>query len=158
MAPGGQILPIGRRHFDGAHAADLNRIRSLRVPTASGGTTTLDSVADISFQAGPGRLVRYDRERRASVQASLNGSTFGEALKAASPMWTFPGNLRMQGDSGRILEQVVKAQPELPRPFARLDRGRINGLLVVRPLHHRHRFAVDPFAPIVGSLNRLRAV
>ena len=26
----------------------------------------------------------------------------------ASPMWTFPGNLRMQGDSGRILEQVLE--------------------------------------------------
>ena len=24
-------------------------------------------------------------------------------------MWTFPGNLRLQGDSGRILEQVLDA-------------------------------------------------
>jgi acetolactate synthase-1/2/3 large subunit len=30
-----------------------------------------------------------------------------DTLKAASPMWTFPGNLRMQGDSGRILEQLL---------------------------------------------------
>jgi acetolactate synthase-1/2/3 large subunit len=30
-----------------------------------------------------------------------------DTLKPGSPMWTFPGNLRMQGDSGRILEQLL---------------------------------------------------
>src|SRR6202167_3302411 len=30
-----------------------------------------------------------------------------DILKPGSPMWTFPGNLRMQGDSGRILEQLL---------------------------------------------------
>ena len=29
-----------------------------------------------------------------------------DILKPASPMWTFPGNLRMQGDSGQILTQL----------------------------------------------------
>jgi acetolactate synthase-1/2/3 large subunit len=32
-----------------------------------------------------------------------------DTLKAASPMWTFPGNLRMQGDSGVILGQLLEA-------------------------------------------------
>jgi acetolactate synthase-1/2/3 large subunit len=32
-----------------------------------------------------------------------------DTLKAASPMWTFPGHLRMQGDSGRILAQLLEA-------------------------------------------------
>jgi acetolactate synthase I/II/III large subunit len=31
-----------------------------------------------------------------------------DILKPGSPMWTFPGNLRMQGDSGRILDQLLK--------------------------------------------------
>jgi acetolactate synthase-1/2/3 large subunit len=31
-----------------------------------------------------------------------------DILKPASPMWTFPGNLRMQGDSGHILAQLVE--------------------------------------------------
>ena len=30
-----------------------------------------------------------------------------DILKPASPMWTFPGNLRMQGDSGHILTQLA---------------------------------------------------
>ncbi len=41
-----------------------------------------------------------------------------DTLKPASPMWTFPANIRMQGDSGRILEQLLevlkaKATPAL---------------------------------------------
>ncbi|MGB3746515.1 MAG: thiamine pyrophosphate-binding protein, partial [Xanthobacteraceae bacterium] len=32
-----------------------------------------------------------------------------DTLKPGSPMWTFPGSMRMQGDSGRILEQVLEA-------------------------------------------------
>jgi acetolactate synthase-1/2/3 large subunit len=31
-----------------------------------------------------------------------------DVLKSASPMWSFPGNLRIQGDSGRILTQLVE--------------------------------------------------
>jgi HAE1 family hydrophobic/amphiphilic exporter-1 len=61
---------------------DITAIGRLQVPTISGKTTDLRSVADISFEAGPGRIVRYDRERRASVQADLvNGATIGQALK-----------------------------------------------------------------------------
>jgi acetolactate synthase-1/2/3 large subunit len=30
-----------------------------------------------------------------------------DVLKVGSPMWTFPGHLRMQGDSGQILEQIL---------------------------------------------------
>src|ERR1700730_13071305 len=51
-----------------------------------------------------------------------------DTLKPGSPMWTFPGNLRMQGDSGRILEQVLeelkaKATPRFKQAAAaRLER------------------------------------
>jgi acetolactate synthase-1/2/3 large subunit len=46
-----------------------------------------------------------------------------DTLKPGSPMWTFPGNLRMQGDSGRILEQVLedlkgKATPRFKKAAA----------------------------------------
>jgi acetolactate synthase I/II/III large subunit len=47
-------------------------------------------------------------------EIQVNDKTFWahidiDILKPASPMWTFPGNLRMQGDAGRILEQVLEA-------------------------------------------------
>ncbi len=46
-----------------------------------------------------------------------------DILKPASPMWTFPGNIRMQGDSGHILEQVLaelkaKATPKFKEAVA----------------------------------------
>jgi len=46
-----------------------------------------------------------------------------DTLKPGSPMWTFPGTLRMQGDSGRILEQVLdelkaKASPRFKTAVA----------------------------------------
>jgi acetolactate synthase-1/2/3 large subunit len=31
-----------------------------------------------------------------------------DTLKPGSPMWTFPGNMRMEGDSGRILDQLLE--------------------------------------------------
>jgi acetolactate synthase-1/2/3 large subunit len=51
-----------------------------------------------------------------------------DILKPGSPMWTFPGHLRMQGDSGRILDQVLeelkaKATPRFrAAAAARLER------------------------------------
>jgi acetolactate synthase-1/2/3 large subunit len=64
-------------------------------------------------QADVGLLVDVDVPWFAS-EVQPNESTFWahidiDILKPASPMWTFPGNLRMQGDSGRILQQVLTA-------------------------------------------------
>jgi acetolactate synthase-1/2/3 large subunit len=39
-----------------------------------------------------------------------------DTLKPGSPMWTFPGNMRMQGDSGQILEQVLEALKKKTTP------------------------------------------
>jgi len=64
--------------------ADIGRIRSLRVPTAAGGSTTLDSVADIYFQAGPARIDRLNRERQMTVRAELNGVEMGQAQRAVN--------------------------------------------------------------------------
>ena len=38
-------------------------------------------------------------------------------------MWTFPGNLRMQGDSGRILEQLLEALKAKATPAFTAGRG-----------------------------------
>jgi hydrophobic/amphiphilic exporter-1 (mainly G- bacteria), HAE1 family len=68
-----------------AHArADLDRIKSLRLPTASGGTTTLDAVADVEFQAGPARIERLNRKRQLTIQAELNGVEMGQAQQAVA--------------------------------------------------------------------------
>jgi len=62
--------------------ADLERISNLRVPTASGASTTLGSVADVAFEAGPAQISRLNRQRQMTVEAELNGSVIGQAVKA----------------------------------------------------------------------------
>ena len=42
-----------------------------------------------------------------------------DVLKIASPMWSFPGNLRMQGDSGRMLSQLIDAIKQKSTPAFR---------------------------------------
>lgn len=82
FSEGARRLPIRVRLAE-HDRADLSRIAQLRVPTIDGKTTPLATVADLRFEAGPGRIVRYDRERRVSVQADLvGGATIGDALKA----------------------------------------------------------------------------
>jgi HAE1 family hydrophobic/amphiphilic exporter-1 len=61
---------------------DLAAIGSLRVPTLNGSTAPLSAVADLSFEAGPAEINRFDRERRISILADLNGATFGTANEA----------------------------------------------------------------------------
>lgn len=80
FSEGTRRLPIRVRLSEDARA-DLALLGQLRVPTIDGRTTPLETVADLRFEAGPGRIVRYDRERRVSVQADLAaGATIGDAL------------------------------------------------------------------------------
>ena len=54
---------------------DLSVIKNLRLPTASGGVTTLDSVADVYFQAGPAQIDRAARKRILTTIADTTGDT-----------------------------------------------------------------------------------
>ena len=78
---GEQLLPIRVRLPETARN-DLDTISNLRVPTRDGRTTPLSSVADFRFQSGPGKIVRFDRERRVSVEADLAvGAVVGTTLQ-----------------------------------------------------------------------------
>ena len=77
---GERRIPI-RVRLPEAARSDIQRISALRVPTASGGSTTLESVADISFRAGPAEIDRLNRERQLTVRAELNGVEMGVAQK-----------------------------------------------------------------------------
>jgi len=78
---GERRIPI-RTRLSEASRGDLGALNRLQVPTAGGKTTSLSSVADLSFQAGPARIIRYQRQREVVVEADLNGSTLGNATKA----------------------------------------------------------------------------
>ena len=55
--------------------SDLSVIRDLRLPTSSGGVTTLGSVADVYFEAGPAQIDRFDRRRNLTIFADTTGDT-----------------------------------------------------------------------------------
>jgi multidrug efflux pump subunit AcrB len=61
---------------------DLATLENLPVPTSSGQTVPLKSVADLSFGEGPTKVRRYNQSRRLSLEADLNGVELGTAMKA----------------------------------------------------------------------------
>jgi HAE1 family hydrophobic/amphiphilic exporter-1 len=80
MDEGERRIPI-RVRLPEKDRADLSVIKNLRLPTAGGGITTLDSVADVYFQAGPGQINRVDRKRNITMQADTTGDTqVGDAI------------------------------------------------------------------------------
>ncbi len=86
MNDGERRIPIRVRLPKDARS-DIDLIRSLQVPTANGGTTPLSSVADVSFQAGPSQIYRYNRRRFVAIDADLtHGAQLGEALKEVNKL------------------------------------------------------------------------
>jgi HAE1 family hydrophobic/amphiphilic exporter-1 len=82
----------------------LDVIRDLRVPTRTGQSVPLSSVADISFGAGPNQIDRMDRRRTAAIQAELTGLTLGEASQQVNnlpAMKNLPEGVR-QAPSGDL--------------------------------------------------------
>ncbi|MCC5647860.1 efflux RND transporter permease subunit [Nostoc sp. CHAB 5824] len=85
FSDGDRRIPI-RVQLPQSARQDLSTLAALQVPTASGGTTPLSNVADLSFEAGPGRIDRFDRDRRITIQADLNDAALGEALDAVAAL------------------------------------------------------------------------
>ena len=67
---GDRLVPI-RVQIDEHARADLQRLKNLRVTSATGKAIPLIAVADITFGRGPGSINRYDRERRAVIGVDL---------------------------------------------------------------------------------------
>ena len=86
MNDGERRIPI-RIRLPKADRSNISLIRDLELPTISGGTTPLSSVADVEFQSGPAKIYRYDRERFISVDADLaNGAQLGQGLKEVNKL------------------------------------------------------------------------
>jgi hydrophobe/amphiphile efflux-1 (HAE1) family protein len=76
---GDRQVPI-RVQLPDASRADLDVIRSLKVPAKGGVTVPLSAVADITLGQGPTAIDRYDRSLRVALEADLRGT---DALGAA---------------------------------------------------------------------------
>jgi HAE1 family hydrophobic/amphiphilic exporter-1 len=88
MTQGERRIPI-RVRLPAETRADLDALGALRIPTASGGTTRLDTVADLSFQAGPAKIDRFARKRQVTIEADLdNGAQLGQAMAEVNKLPT----------------------------------------------------------------------
>jgi acetolactate synthase-1/2/3 large subunit len=77
-----------------------------------------------------------------------------DTLKPGSPMWSFPGNLRMQGDSGQILEQVLEVLKAKATPqFKAAAAERLPRIMAAREqrIAHAAKLAADKGKP--GAIN-----
>ncbi|WP_417425587.1 efflux RND transporter permease subunit [Hoeflea sp.] len=72
-------IPI-RVQLDPIYRTDISRIGNLRIQTARGETVPLTSVADIEITQGPSTITRFNRQRQATIGASL---PIGVALNTA---------------------------------------------------------------------------
>jgi HAE1 family hydrophobic/amphiphilic exporter-1 len=71
-------IPIRVMLTDEARS-QLEVIKTLQVPTRTGTSVPLSSVADVEFGAGPDQITRQDRRESASIQAELGKLTIQQA-------------------------------------------------------------------------------
>jgi HAE1 family hydrophobic/amphiphilic exporter-1 len=82
LTSGERRVPIRVRLPENVRA-DLPALKAMLIPTANGGSTTLDTVADVSFQAGPAQIDRMNRRRQITIKADLvGGAQLGDAMNA----------------------------------------------------------------------------
>jgi acetolactate synthase-1/2/3 large subunit len=73
-----------------------------------------------------------------------------DVLKTGSPMWTFPSNLRLQGDSARILTQLLAKLKEIATPkFREAAAARVKSFESVRAarIERARKLAADKGRP-----------
>ena len=72
-------IPI-RVQIDPQQRANIQNIKNLLVPSDNGELYPLKSVAQIRLGSGPAEIERFNRNRRVTVEANLQGVSLGDAL------------------------------------------------------------------------------
>ena len=107
-------IPI-RVALDPATRQNLSTIENLPVPTATGGSVPLKTVADISFGAGPTQIQRSNQIRRITIGADLApGKVSGDAMKAIDAL---PAMKNLPQGVSKLNLGDVKWQQELIMNF-----------------------------------------
>ncbi|GHD64800.1 acriflavin resistance protein [Luteimonas padinae] len=96
-------VPI-RVRLDERALSDPALLGQLRVPTATGGSVPLSSVAEITTASGPSQIDRFDRRRNVTITVDLNGMAMGEVegqIDALPSLQNLPSGVDRQaaGDS-----------------------------------------------------------
>ncbi len=102
-------IPI-RVQLDPKYRNDINTIRNLQVQNKSGNLIPLQTLASITFGSGPSQINRYNRSRKISVEANLQGISLGDALAAVNNLPAFrnlPSSVKQEkfGDA-KLMQQL----------------------------------------------------
>jgi acetolactate synthase-1/2/3 large subunit len=77
-----------------------------------------------------------------------------DALKDSSPIWSFPANLRLQGDSGRVLAQLAEAVERCATPaFRSSAAARVDRLVTERQDRERAAEGRAALRGVSGQIN-----
>ncbi len=118
-------IPV-RVQLEDRVTADLDRLKALRVPTASGATVPLAAIADVTLSEGPSSIERQDRERQATIGANL---PVGVALGTATARFREVVEQTELPASVRVAEAGdAEVQAELTQSFGN---AMIMGLMLV---------------------------
>ena len=101
-------VPIRVRFAESARV-DLDRIRSLQVPSRTG-TVPLEAVATVELGAGPAQIDRYDRQRNITIDATLQGQPLGEVMEVVDKLpslATVPAGVkRVEAGDAEIMNEL----------------------------------------------------
>jgi hydrophobic/amphiphilic exporter-1 (mainly G- bacteria), HAE1 family len=110
---GDRLLPI-RVQVPEVTRASFSELSNLRIPTATGETVPLSSVADISFSQGPSSVRRLNRQRQATLGADIvPGFELGDAstriLEVAKSL-NFPAVVKIQESGDAEIQNDINAE------------------------------------------------
>ncbi|MCP2728843.1 efflux RND transporter permease subunit [Limnofasciculus baicalensis] len=102
-------IPI-RVQIDPKARNDIDTIKNLQVPTKNNTLVPLISVADIKFGSGPAQIDRFDRSRKVSVDANLEGIVLGQAVAAVKQLPAMnplpPGVVQQPAGDAKIMGDI----------------------------------------------------
>jgi hydrophobe/amphiphile efflux-1 (HAE1) family protein len=117
-------LPI-RTQLDLGARGNLDDLKLLRVPTASGGTVTLDTVAQLEMGSSSAQITRFDRRRSISIKADVAGAPLGEVNEMIGKL---PSIQKLPADVKRVTYGDSERMEEL---FADFGLAIVVGIILV---------------------------
>ena len=106
----GRQIPI-RVQIPEQARTNFSEIANLKLPTASGSSVPLSSVADVKLAEGPSTVKRYDRQRQATIGADLPpGVELGDATKIiedAAKTLNFPKSVTIQAGADAEIQGEI---------------------------------------------------
>jgi multidrug efflux pump subunit AcrB len=106
---GSRQIPI-RVRLPQSDYPNLSVVENLKLPALNSTTVPLKAVAQVAYGVGPSVIERYDRQRKISMEANLNGAPLGSAVEKINRL---PALQNLPADVQRLDTGDVEMMQEL---------------------------------------------